>query len=198
MNQAEVGKLINQLKFKVQPKGFIIKDHENLHQGIRGQLLIMRKSVTALIQNERLEFSYGRAVVTREYTERLIQEAINHGDKHQPTMELADFWLKDKSLIHKLFKVLVPRFQDMNSSYTRFLHAPVLLENFYPRKGSDTRVVLELKGHPFPPLQYSNTEPNRGLISNVLLSEARKEARLKKEAHKRENLTSSSDNSTTS
>lgn len=32
-----------------------------------------------------------------------------YGDKHKHTMEMADWWLEDKSLVHKLFKVLVPR-----------------------------------------------------------------------------------------
>ena len=92
-------------------------------------------------------------------------------------MELADWWLTDKSLVHKLFKVLVPRFKDMDTSFTRLLRAPNqdLMEHHIARN----RYVLELRGHPFPPLNYSNTEPNRGLISNVLLLEARKEAKVK-------------------
>ena len=35
------------------------------------------------------------------------------------------------------------------------------------------KVVVELVGHPFPPLAYSNMESNRKMIHNVLLSEAR-------------------------
>jgi len=175
MNQAEVGKLINQLRFKVQPTAWKLKSKETRHQGLRGRLITTRQSVTALIQNERVEFNYGRAVVTREYTERLLQEAIAHGEKHKPTMELADWWLTDKSLVHKLFKVLVPRFKDMDISYTRLLRGPN--QNSIENREIRNRYVLELRGHPFPPLNYSNTEPNRGLISNVLLSEARKEAK---------------------
>lgn len=184
MNQAEVGKLINQMRFKVQPKAWKLRDSDNLNQGLRGRLLTTRKTVTELIQNERLELSYPRGVVAREYTERLIQEAVNHGDKHKPTMELADWWLKDKSLVHKLFKVLVPRFQDMDSSYTRFFYGPFIQRLEDPT--SRPRVIVELKGHPFPPLSYSNTEANRGLISNVLLAEARREARLREEFNKSE------------
>lgn len=108
------------------------------------------------------------------------QEAVQHGDKHAPTMELANWWLTDKSLVHKLFKVLVPRFQDMSTSYTRLLQAPRPM-NTGAARIYQQRYVLELRGHPFPSLFYSNTTPNRGLISNVLLSEARKEARLASE-----------------
>jgi large subunit ribosomal protein L17 len=184
MNQAEVGKLIGQLRFKVQPKAWKIKDHESNNQGLRGRLLTTRKTVTELIQNERLELSYSRGIVAREYTERLIQEAVTHGDLHKPTMELADWWLKDKSLVHKLFKVLVPRFQDMDSSYTRFFHGPYI-RTMEPQLNRP-RVIVELKGHPFPPLSYSNVEVNRGLISNVLLAEARRESRLRDEFKKAE------------
>ena len=181
MNQAEVGKLISQMRFKVQPKPWLLVSKETLHRGMRGQLLYTRKSVTALIKDERVEFTHGRGVVAREYTERLLQEAVAHGDKHVPTMELANWWLTDKSLVHKLFKVLVPRFQDMSCSYTRMLKAPMI---FKPEGGvyeGKERVVLELRGNPFPPLYYSNTEPNRAQIHNVLLNEARRDARLKRE-----------------
>ena len=48
------------------------------------------------------------------------------------------------------------------------------------------KVVIELVGHPFPPLRYSNTEPNRKMIHNVLLSEARRELRLQKDSERRQ------------
>lgn len=38
-------------------------------------------------------------------------------------------------------------------------------------------VVIELKGHPFPPLAYSNVKPNKRHIHNVLLSEAKRDFR---------------------
>ena len=74
--------------------------------GNRYRLELIRKQVTSLIVNERLEMTKYSGVTVREYTERLIQEAINHGDTHRPTMELADWWLEDKAAIHKLFKVM--------------------------------------------------------------------------------------------
>ena len=178
MNQAEVGKLISQLRIFVQPKPWKISTGHSTG-GQRRQLLATRKAVTTLIQDERVEFTYGRGVMVREYTERLIQEAVSNGDKHIPTMDMATWWLTDKSLVHKLFKVLVPRFQDSSVSYTRLFKAP-LISNDDPRfVYLRERVVLELRGNPFPPLRYSNTEPNRALIHNVLLSEARREAKLR-------------------
>lgn len=38
---------------------------------------------------------------------QLISSAIRYGDCHKPTMELADYWLYEKQLVHKLFKVMV-------------------------------------------------------------------------------------------
>lgn len=97
-------------------------------------------------------------------------------------MELANWWLTDKSLVHKLFKVLAPRLKDCTSSYTRVLTAPMIyVPEGGPHQNGSRRVVVELRGNPFPPLNYSNSQPNKGLIHNVLLSEARREARLKKE-----------------
>jgi large subunit ribosomal protein L17 len=56
-------------------------------------------------------------------------------------MEMADYWLDEKQLVHKLFKVLVPRYENYSSSYTRLLLAP----NTYPDRDSG-KAVLELKG----------------------------------------------------
>ena len=35
-------------------------------------------------------------------------------------------------------------------------------------------VFVELKGHPYPPLAYSNTKQNKRSIENVLLLEAKR------------------------
>merc|ERR1719219_1153791 len=127
-----------------------------------------------------MELPENRGFVTRQYTEKLIADAILYGDKHKHTMEMAQWWLsEDKSAVYKLFQVLVPRYQDYTSSYTRLFHAPrhfLTLEemerpgNLKPR--SPELVCVELKGHPFPPLSYSNTKPNKNHIHNVLLAEA--------------------------
>ena len=54
------------------------------------------------------------------YTERLISDAIMYGERHNRTMEMATWWLhSDKGAVHKLFKVLVPRFKDYSRAYSR-------------------------------------------------------------------------------
>lgn len=92
-------------------------------------------------------------------------------------MEMADFWITEKQYVHKLFKVLVPRFQNCPVSYTRMYKAP----KSYPDITFRDRAVLELRGNPFPALK-PNLNVNRNFIHNVLLEEARKEFRRKKYA----------------
>ena len=105
-------------------------------------------------------------------------------------MEMADYWLNEKQLVHKLFKVLVPRYQSSSSSFTRLILAP----NANPGHHAGT-AVLELKGiefkliidftisfnssslgNPFPSLQ-PETHNHHYWLHNVLLEEAKREFR---------------------
>ena len=56
--------------------------------GQRTTLESIKPTVASLIMYERLELPHHRAQWAREYTERLIQEAVLHGDKHKETMEV--------------------------------------------------------------------------------------------------------------
>lgn len=97
-------------------------------------------------------------------------------------MEMADYWILEKQFVHKLFKVLVPRLQNCPVSYTRMYRAPK------PYPGNNMpRAVLELRGHPFPPLT-PNSIHNRNFIQNVLLDEAKKEYRREKYAQMAEKM----------
>ncbi|XP_039966903.1 39S ribosomal protein L17, mitochondrial [Bactrocera neohumeralis] len=181
MNQADVSKLMSQLRIAVKP-------HRNLRNpdGPEGRLLKLRKTVTALVKHERIELYYNRADEARGYAELLISNAIRYGDRHKATMELADYWLLEKQLVHKLFKVLVPRLENCNFSYTRMYKAPRDYPGMYYRKS-----VLELRGNPYPSLlpDYTN---NRNLIHNVLLDEARKDYRREKLAELADKIASES------
>lgn len=68
MNQADVAKLIAQLKIAIRPR------HRNLKNinGAEGRLLKLRKTVTAIIKHERIELNYQRADEARGYVERVI------------------------------------------------------------------------------------------------------------------------------
>ncbi|NXJ52966.1 RM17 protein, partial [Spizaetus tyrannus] len=69
----------------------------------------------------------------------------------------------EKDLIHKLFKVLAPRFQPHPGSYTRLLQIP-------NRDGLDRAkmAVIELKGNPFPPLIRPRPDTEKTLINQLL------------------------------
>ncbi|CAH0560724.1 unnamed protein product [Brassicogethes aeneus] len=172
MNQADVSKLVSQLKFRVNPR---LRKFRN-SGGPEERLNWLRKTVTALIKHERIELNYPRADEARMYAERLISDAIRYGDCHKTTMDVADYWIVEKQLIHKLFKVLVPRYEHYNVAYTRLIKVP----RVYP---GDTlpKAVLELKGNPYPSL-LPDTSTNRGIIHNVLLDEAKKAYRQQKYA----------------
>ncbi|KAA0193491.1 hypothetical protein HAZT_HAZT009667 [Hyalella azteca] len=173
---AEVAKLIPALRTAIRPKPLKLSNEE----GTLGKLNSLSRLVTALVRDERVEHTYSTLSEARDYAERLIAVAIEHGDCHQPTMELADFWLKEKQLVHKLFKVLVPRFRDSTVSYTKMYKAPIA----YPASKYEggnlqaradlPQAILELRNNPLLPVLPRPT-PTRNWIHNVLLEEARKE-----------------------
>ena len=82
---------------------------------------------------------------------QLISDAIRYGDCHKTTMEMADFWLIEKQLVHKLFKVLVPRYENCPTAYTRIWKASQIFPN-----GDFKRSVLELKGNVYTPLHFKH------------------------------------------
>uniref|UniRef100_A0A1B6D5W7 Large ribosomal subunit protein bL17m n=1 Tax=Clastoptera arizonana TaxID=38151 RepID=A0A1B6D5W7_9HEMI len=178
MNQADVSRLVSKLRFKINPT------HRKLQnpKGPEGRINNLRETVTGLIKYERLEMNYHRADEARGYAERLISDAIRYGDCHKPTMEMANYWLLEKQLVHKLFKVLVPRYENHTISYTRMFKS----SRFYP-EGQFLKAILELRGNPYPPLNKSN-QNNRNLIHNVLLDEAKKEYRIEKYSELAEKL----------
>lgn len=201
LHQADVTKLMDGLKFAIKPK-----PRKFAHPaGPEGRLMKFRLTLTALLKHERIELNYHRADEARGYIERvrfhfqnnstninlinphqslfqLISDAIRYGDRHKHTMEMADYWILEKQYVHKLFKVLVPRFENLPISYTRMYKAPLN----YPCHGRP-RAVLELRGNPFPPLVPDQTQ-NRNLLHNVLLDAAKKEFREAKYAEIAEKL----------
>lgn len=95
---------------------------------------------------------------------------------------MANYYILEKQYVHKLFKVLVPRFENCPVSYTRMYRAA----KPYPGDNRD-KAIMELRGNPFPSL-LPDTSKNRNLIQNVLLDEAKKEYRRAKYAEMAEKL----------
>ncbi|KAK2512210.1 Mrpl17 [Columba guinea] len=113
--------------------------HRRLGLGPRSRLDLLRNLVTALVRHERIEAPWARADEMRGYAER------------------------EKDLIHKLFKVLAPRFQPHPGSYTRLLQIPNR-DSFDRAK----MAVIELKGNPFPPLIRQQRDTEKTLLNQLL------------------------------
>ena len=79
-------------------------------------------------------------------------------------MEMADYWMLEKDLVPKLFKVLATRYETMRGPYTKVHKLPVQ----YPG-GGQKKIILELVNNPYPPV----TPPERDFsksLTNILLS----------------------------
>lgn len=175
---AELYKMIPALRVPIRQKPLKL----STPAGPEGRLKHMGTLVTDLVREERIKKNFYILSEARNYAERLISEAIRHGDRHQPTMELADFWLKDKTLVHKLFKVLVPRFRDSTVSYTKMYKAPIEYPGSMHPFG-----ILELRKNPLLPVA-PRPVPTRNWIHNVLLEEARKQMKLEGKLRAEEEL----------
>ncbi|KAF7487914.1 39S ribosomal protein L17 [Sarcoptes scabiei] len=190
----EVQKLIPQMPFEILDKPVKIRGGtrtEHLRRILphRMRLMEIAKSVTQLIDEERVEFSYYRGYEVRQYAERLISEAIRYGDCHKATMELADFYLNDKTLVHKLFKVLVPRYMNYTTSFTNMYilaNRDIDWSQYHLRAYVGQRVVIELKENPYPSLLEDEVECEN-LLHNILLAEYAKDYRFQKNQEQKSN-----------
>ncbi|OXU21060.1 hypothetical protein TSAR_014566 [Trichomalopsis sarcophagae] len=97
-------------------------------------------------------------------------------------MELADYWILEKQLIHKLFNVLPSRYYG-STIYTNLYHSPRQFPGIHYK-----RAVLELKGNPFPSIVTHSTDGGL-LIQNVLLNQAKKEYSSRQYEKTAENIT---------
>lgn len=162
------------LKFVIQPK------HRRLSQpeGPFGRIKKLQKLVAAVVRYERIETTWNYADETRGYVERLIQDAVRNGPTHKRTMEMAKYWLVDPDLVHKLFKVLVPRFQMYTVACTSMFPLPMKFPGSARYQG-----ILELKGNPYPPVVPHHRD-NKNSLLNILLTSAQEEYREEKLSEK--------------
>ncbi|XP_006898531.1 PREDICTED: 39S ribosomal protein L17, mitochondrial-like [Elephantulus edwardii] len=85
------------------------------------------------------------------------------GDTNERAMRMADFWLTEKDLIPKLFKVLAPRFQGQNGGYTRMVQIPNRNEQDRAKMA-----VIEYKGNCLLPLPLPRRDSNLTLLNQLL------------------------------
>ncbi|XP_016141748.1 39S ribosomal protein L17, mitochondrial-like [Sinocyclocheilus grahami] len=130
--------------------------------GPESRINILRNILTGLVRHERIETTRARADEVRFYAEKLIDYA-KKGDTNEKPMKMADFWLTEKDLIPKLFKVLAVRFENQRGGYTRMARIP-------NRENLDraSMAVLEFKGNPFPPLFPMKRVSELNLLNQLL------------------------------
>ncbi|XP_019751637.1 large ribosomal subunit protein bL17m [Hippocampus comes] len=136
--------------------------------GPKSRLDMLRNILTGLVRHERIETTAARADEVRFYAEKLIDYG-KKGDTDEKAMKMATFWLTEKDLVPKLFKVLAPRFERHSEGYTRMARIP-------NRQNLDRAkmAVLEYKGNPFPPL-YPVRKQNPLTLVNQLLAAYRED-----------------------
>lgn len=138
------------------------KIYRNFKGGPQRRMGVIRTLITALVKFERIETSFSKAHETQKYAERLIKIA-KKGDKDGEAMQIADYYLKDKRQVHKLFKVLGERFQDKPRGFTNLLRTTDRTD-----KGG-VMTFLEFKGNPYPSLQAPTRRRNPEWLLNVLV-----------------------------
>lgn len=141
--------------------------------GPESRINMLRVLLTGLVRHERIETVYARADELQFYADKLIDYA-KKGDLDEKAMKMADFWLTEKDLIPKLFKVLAPRFENQKFGYTRLAQIPKK-ENLDRSK----MAVIEYKGNPFPPL-FPAKKDNEFTLINQLLKGYREDKALQK------------------
>ncbi|XP_059423040.1 39S ribosomal protein L17, mitochondrial [Carassius carassius] len=130
--------------------------------GPESRINMLRNILTGLVRHERIETTRARADEVRFYAEKLIDYA-KKGDTNEKAMKMADFWLTEKDLIPKLFKVMAVRFENQTGGYTRMARIP-------NRENLDraSMAVLEYKGNPFPPLFPMKRVSELNLLNQLL------------------------------
>ncbi|KAL4657664.1 39S ribosomal protein L17, mitochondrial [Arapaima gigas] len=130
--------------------------------GPLSRINMLRNLLTGLVRHERIETTRARADELRFYAEKLIDYA-KRGDGDEKAMKMAGFWMTEKDLVPKLFKVLAPRFKDYDKNYTRMARIP-------NRENLDraAMAVLEYKGHPYPPLVTAKRDSEKTLLNQLL------------------------------
>ena len=96
------------------------------------QALMLSNLALSLFEHERVKTTEAKAKMLRPYAERLITKA-KKGDVHNRRQVLST--IEDRTIVHKLFAEIAPRFADRNGGYTRIL-------KLGPRNGDGAPMAL--------------------------------------------------------
>jgi large subunit ribosomal protein L17 len=108
------------------------KKGPRLGAGPKHQRLMLSGLALALFEHERVKTTAAKAKALRPYAERLITKA-KAGGVHERRQVLA--LIEDRSVVHKLFADIAPRFAGRNGGYTRIL-------KLGPRNGDGAPMAL--------------------------------------------------------
>ncbi|OAF69724.1 39S ribosomal protein L17, mitochondrial [Intoshia linei] len=168
---------MSSLSFRYAKKMLPMKRTHGLGSGLSMRMVKLKELVSSLYRNERIDGYSPYLHEARCYAERMVHLARVYGNRHEPTMEMLDYWFEDKKLVRKLFEVYVPRYEKYPGSITKIWHLPSLT---WPVP--KTMAVLEMKGNSLPKIVDSKTVDNENCLVNILINSARLESIEKKES----------------
>jgi large subunit ribosomal protein L17 len=108
------------------------KKGPRLGSGPKHQRLMLSGLALSLFEHERVKTTEAKAKALKPYAERLITKA-KAGGVHERRQVLA--LIEDRSIVHKLFADIAPRFTARNGGYTRIL-------KLGPRNGDGAPMAL--------------------------------------------------------
>ncbi|MFA7060003.1 MAG: 50S ribosomal protein L17 [Pedobacter sp.] len=79
---------------------------------------MFRNMVTSLLNHEKITTTDAKAKEIRSVAEKMITLG-KRGDLH--AMRLAASYIREKSVVHKLFTTIAPRYKDRAGGYTRII-----------------------------------------------------------------------------
>lgn len=79
---------------------------------------MFRNMVTSLLNNEKITTTDAKAKEIRSVAEKMITLG-KRGDLH--AMRLAASYIREKSVVNKLFTTIAPRYKDRSGGYTRII-----------------------------------------------------------------------------
>jgi large subunit ribosomal protein L17 len=94
------------------------KKGARLGSGPKHQRLMLSNLAVSLFEHERIQTTEAKAKLLRPYAEKLITKA-KKGNVHNRRQVLS--LMQDRSIVHKLFDDIAPRFSERNGGYTRIL-----------------------------------------------------------------------------
>ncbi|CAF1016315.1 unnamed protein product [Didymodactylos carnosus] len=164
----------NSLQQKIDWNMCLVTAPRIAYGGLQARHEKLKTIITDLLRHERVEGYIRPYDEARQYVERLIEMGKKYGDRHVGTMQLMDYWINEKDIIYKMFKVYVPRYLKTDGPYTNSYRLPIERgENCY---GSNVKqnIVVEMKDNPYPRI-IPDTRNYSNILTNVLIDQARKE-----------------------